>query len=408
MDSSTPDTSAAAVARRPFRHAWILCLVVGAAAVGVIAWKLGSRTTAANASAPGEADAAAAGPQAPDGWQIREFAGPDDVTNPVAMSCDGSGRLFVAETTSAGNNEITGEALGMTDLEGIGLRTVEQRRARLLKDGRKLRSADWAGERIRVYADTTGRGNADSVSVFANGFNQPDTGIAEGVLAHRGNVWFTCAPNFWMLREDGRSGRAASRRVLHTGYGLEIAGATHGLHGLTWGPDGRIYFSMGDRGLHVADGERTVSCPDSGAVLRCNPDGTGLEIYATGLRNPEELAFDEYGNLFTGDNDQDPGDESRLVHVVEGGDSGWRRNALTVTESPWIREKLWKCAWDGQAAYIIPPVAELPGCAGPCGLAYDPGTGLPERYRSHFFLCDFGYAAATSSVQSFALKPNTR
>jgi len=55
-----------------------------------------------------------------------------------------------------------------------------------------------------------------------------------------------------------------------------------------------------------------------------NPDGTELEIYATGLRNPQELAFDDRGNLFTVDNNSDSGDKARLVHVVEGGDHSFK------------------------------------------------------------------------------------
>jgi quinoprotein glucose dehydrogenase len=128
---------------------------------------------------------------------------------------------------------------------------------------------------------------------------------------------------------------------------------------------------------------------------------------ATGLRNPQELAFDQYGNLFTGDNNSDLGDLARFVYVVEGGDSGWRMGFQYLDEppgrGPWNAERLWAPAWEGQAAYIVPPVANI--ADGPSGLAYYPGaTRLPERYRDHFFLCDFRGEAGHSGIRSFALK----
>ena len=148
--------------------------------------------------------------------------------------------------------------------------------------------------------------------------------------------------------------------------------------------------------------------PDTGSVLRCNPDGTELEVFATGLRNPQELAFDEFGNLFTGDNNSDSGDKARWVYLVEGGDSGWRIGyqfiAGPISRGPWNEEKLWYPAFDGQAAYIVPPIANL--ADGPSGLAYDPGVSLlPDAYKKHFFLVDFRGASGQSGIRSFALRP---
>src|SRR5439155_934113 len=118
---------------------------------------------------------------------------------------------------------------------------------------------------------------------------------------------------------------------------------------------------------------------DTGCVFRCNPDGSELEVFAFGLRNPQDLVFDQYGNLFTGDNNSDSGDQARWVYVVEGGDSGWRVGYQFMerpySRGPFNAEKLWYPHFEGQAAYIVPPIANI--AAGPSGVAYFPGTGLP-------------------------------
>ena len=91
---------------------------------------------------------------------------------------------------------------------------------------------------------------------------------------------------------------------------------------------------------------KTLTCLDSGAsVLRCEPDWfRNLELFATGLRNPQELAFDNLGDLFTVDNNSDAGDKARVVHLVEGGDSGWRVGyqylESPVSRGPWHAERL--------------------------------------------------------------------
>ena len=141
-------------------------------------------------------------------------------------------------------------------------------------------------------------------------------------MSFRGDVYYTCIPHVWKLRDTDGDGAVDQRKTLSSGYGVHGGYLGHDLHGLRVGPDGKIYYTIGDRGATVDhDGKKFVH-PDEGTCWRCNPDGSELEVFARGLRNPQELAFDEFGNLFTGDNNSDGGDQARWVYIIEGGDSG--------------------------------------------------------------------------------------
>jgi len=265
-----------------------------------------------------------------------------------------------------------------------------------------------ASERLRLLEDRAGTGKADHATTFAENFKTPLDGIGAGVLARKGSVWYANIPNLWLLRDTNGDGVADFRKSLHYGFGVRVGFLGHDLHGVHFGPDGRIYFSIGDRGsnVKVADG-RMVGEPDMGCVFRCDPDGSGLEVFSFGLRNPQDLVFDQYGNLFTGDNNSDSGDEARWVYLVEGADNGWRVGYQFMenpySRGPFNQEKLWYPHFEGQAAYIVPPIANI--ASGPSGVAYFPGTGLPARFKDHFFLVDFRGGPANSGIHSFTLKP---
>jgi quinoprotein glucose dehydrogenase len=234
---------------------------------------------------------------------------------------------------------------------------------------------------IRMLTDTNGDGKADQSTVFADGFNSLLDGIASGVLARRGEVWVTDIPSLWRFRsgngdplkdatpDSNVSDRLASSpkamkgfvaEELQRGFGVRFSFTGHDLHGLKFGPDGRLCFSCGDRGARLLTQEgKTIDLADEGAVFRCEPDGSHLEVVHRGLRNPQELAFDEYGNLFTGDNDSDQGDRERWVLIQEGADSGWRvghQHAPLGNAGMWNLERLWVPHFEGQAAYVMPPI----------------------------------------------------
>ncbi len=342
------------------------------------------------------------------GLSVHLFAAEPFLANPVSFTTDGQGRWYVAETFRVYTGvPDASEHLDWVE-EDLACRTVDDRLALLhRKYGDHFPELTTFSERIVRIEDKDGDGVADHSTVYADGFNSPLDGIGAGVLARGTNVWFANIPNLWLLQDTNHMGVASNRRSLQYGYGVRVAYMGHDLHGLRMGPDGRLYFSIGDRGLSVKTDHGVVSNPDSGAVLRCNPDGSNLEIFATGLRNPQELAFDDHGNLFTVDNNSDAGDQARCVYLVEGGDSGWRVGFQFITtpvqRGPWMAEKIWQLRNDEQPAYSLPPLAHI--ASGPSGLTFSSGIGLPDRYRNHFFLCDFHGTANGSGVLSFALRP---
>jgi quinoprotein glucose dehydrogenase len=346
----------------------------------------------------------------PAGLKVELFAAEPLLANPVAFCIDEKGVVYVAETfrLHAGVTDTRNHMNWLDD--DLACRTVADRVAMYQKFlGKEFASYQIQHDRVRRIIDRDGDGRADQATVFADGFNDPASGIGAGVLARQKDVWFACIPGLWKLRDQGDDGRADERTLLHEGYGVHVGFLGHDLHGLRFGPDGRLYFSIGDRGFNVTTAEgRPLAVPDAGSVLRCNPDGTELEVFATGLRNPQELAFDEYGNLFTGDNNSDSGDKARWVYLVEGGDSGWRIGYQFIespnSRGPWNEEKLWYPTFPGQAAYIVPPIANI--ADGPSGLTYDPGvTLLPPQFKNHFFLVDFRGSSGQSGIRSFSLEP---
>lgn len=348
----------------------------------------------------------------PDGLTGSLVAAEPLLANPVAFTVTAAGDVYVCETfrQERGVEDNRGHSNWLEN--DLRLQSVEERRAMFRNVlGDAVEQYGIADDRIRLLRDTDGDGVCDTATVFADGFDDVVAGTGAGVLEHRGAVFYTCIPKLWKLIDTDGDGTADVRDPLHHGYGVRVAFRGHDLHGLVMGPDGRVYFSLGDRGYNVITKEQTrLKRVDTGAVFRCDPDGSHLEVFAYGLRNPQELAFDDDGYLFTGDNNSDGGDRARLVYVVQDGDTGWRMYYQYLNDrGPWNRERMWypyradELTAAVQPACIVPPVANLGD--GPSGLVCYPGTGLSERYDGHFFLADFRGSSGNSGIRSFSVAP---
>ncbi|MCF6311814.1 MAG: c-type cytochrome [Verrucomicrobiales bacterium] len=363
----------------------------------------------------------------PEGFVTKLFADESQTQNCSAICFDSKGRLYIAELPrwKQGVEDIR-DNLHML-FEDNAIQSSADRLAMYKNhaSNRPLSHYNTVGERIVVVEDSDHDGRADKHWIFADGFKNALDGPGIGLLdLGKGKMLYTNIPHLWLLEDKNGDGKADRRTSLQDGFGIRMSYSGHDLHGLVRGPDGRIYFSLGDRGYSFTTKEgRTYHEPARGAVFRCDPDGSNLEEYYRGLRNPQELAFDQFGNLFTCDNNGDQWDKGRLVYILEGGDSGWtaghqsilnfhqqlklrtqsyahpERKSIPMT--PWLTEALWETQHQGQPAWILPPIDTISW--GPSGFVFNyGGTAFPERYKNHFFVCNFGGSRA--DIETFGVE----
>ncbi len=410
-------------ARAKKRRRWprLLAALVGLAVVAYLqASPRQKKYTEAAAAFLGDAIYCGLGfcrPEGPGGMAITEASDDTGAAPLVAIDIDGRGRLFAAQSGRINAGVLDNRGFTEAELdEELALASVADRSAmieRWIASGR-VEADEFAAEAdtIAIFSDEDDDGRLETRTELAR-FSDREAGIGAGILVRGEDVYYANIPDLWLLHDRDGDGRAEDRRALSHGWGVRWTFAGHDLHGLVQGPDGKIYFSVGDRGFDVTtdDGRRLRPDidPGRGAVLRMDPDGSNLEIFAQGLRNPQEVAFDDFGNLFTVDNNSDSIDQARIVHVVDGGDSGWTMPFQLLRDAeyergPWNAEKLWHPRHENQPAWIIPPLRFLG--RGPAGLAYAPGLGLPEKWQGHFLSADYAYRLSASGIRAFEVKPD--
>ncbi len=371
--------------------------------------------------------------QLPDSNLVLNLWGIDSlVISPIAIDIDDQGNLYYTTTDRQKNSEFDIRGHQDWEIPSIALQSIEDKRAFLrkylapelsaqntwLKDLNGDGSHDWRDltiEKDKVFrlTDTDGDGVADEAQLVVHDFHDEVTDVAGGVLKEGEDLFVSIGPDLWRMRDKNGDGIADDKVSISHGYGIHIGFSGHGMSGVEMGPDGRIYWQIGDIGFNGVDqtGKRW-EYPNCGVIARSNPDGSDFEIFAFGLRNTHEFAFDEYGNLISEDNDGDhAGEKERLVYIVNGSDAGWRanwqygkyRDTENNTYKVWMDEKMWMPRWEGQAAYIVPCIANY--VSGPAGFVYNPGTALSDAYKNNFFVAKFVGNPAQSGVYGFTLKP---
>lgn len=340
------------------------------------------------------------------------------IESPTALAFDDQGRIFITESKrSEASVEEFRNPLPWY-LDDLAARFPSDRAALYTQWQNQIAPPYLSppSGRVRRLADADGDGVFEESKVFADGFKAPLDGPATGIFAYQDHVYLACIPNLWMLRDTNNDGIADTRKVLQDGFGVHVSPPGHDLAGFTLGPDGRLYGTIGDRGLNLTtkDG-KSCRFPHQGCAFRIEPDGSGFEVFHSGLHNPIGVSFDALGNPFTVDLNPPPAATARIIYLVEGGDSGWQLQQQTLhsfhrqiglPDRPprsWSDEHLDDARHPSHPAFILPPVAEIQVI--PSGMTVHPGTGFLQSEAGRLLVSERGRDASQSGIRSYAICP---
>jgi len=274
-----------------------------------------------------------------------------------------------------------------------GLAVDERGRVWVIENNTHQRPKDYKGpptDRIRIFDDFDAKGRARRVRTFADGFKN-GMGLA---LDRTGRVYLATRSEIVTYRD--KDGKATDRKVIAK---LDTKGdyPHNGLSGFAFDAMGNVYFGLGENlgeayKLIGSDGTTFSGGGEGGSIYRCRPDGTKLIRVATGFWNPFALAVDAFGRLFAVDNDPDSRGPCRLLHIIQGGDYGYRYRNGRKGLHPFT-------AWNGELPGTLPMVAGT--AEAPSGIVAYESNGLPPEYRGQLITTSWG----DHVIERFELKP---
>ncbi len=237
----------------------------------------------------------------PDGYEVRCFAHEPMVQNPVAMSWDHRGRLWIVEayeypegTPLPENQRPFGGAANDDKYHPV---------PELCKGtpvATTIAPPPIPRDRVIILEDTNNDGEADKRTVFVEGLN-----LASAIICGDDGIYVGQQPHLLHFRDDNGDDKPDAWRIILTGFGRED---THELvNSFTWGPDGWLYMT---HGVFTNSKVRRPGQPESegfkfdAGIGRARPttrekEGAWeFEVFADGTSNPWGCDYDAAGNFF--------------------------------------------------------------------------------------------------------------
>jgi len=251
-------------------------------------------------------------------------------------------------------------------------------------------------DRILIFQPGANGAKAGPPRTFADGFTH-----AMSIAVPFGDgVYVATRREIFHLIDRNGDGKADERRSI---LRLETKGdyPHNGLAGFAFDGLGYMYIGLGenlgaDYRLVGTDGRSLSGGGEGGSLFRFKPDGTDLTLWATGFWNPHASCVDAFGRLFTVDNDPDDRPPCRLLHIIPGGDYGYRFRNGRRGIHPFT-------AWDGELPGTLPMVCGT-GEA-PSGIIAYESDGFPEEYHQYYAASLLATSWGDHRVDRFVPRP---
>ena len=264
-------------------------------------------------------------------------------------------------------------------------------------------------DRLLVLGDSDGDGRADKETLFVDGLKHtmsvavrpswlPPVVVDKEAKPAVQQVFVATRREILLLEDldgDDRSDRQTKLVWLETKGDYPH----NGLAGFAFDPVGNLFFGFGENlgepyAIHSrgAPDKPLKGGDEGGNIYRMRPDGTEMAFWATGFWNPHASCIDAFGRLFTVDNDPDSRPPCRLLHVIRGGDYGYRFRNGRKGLHPFT-------AWNGELPGTLPMVAGT-GEAPSGILAYE-HDAFPAEYLGNLIVTSWG----DHRLDRFRLKP---
>ena len=340
---------------------------------------------------------------ADDALKVTLWADETLVRNPTSISVDERGRVWVTEAVNYRNWQN--------------------------HQGHLNQVSHAAGDRIVILEDSDGDGRADRSTVFAQ---DAELVAPTGICVLGDKVFVSCSPNIFVFVDDDGDDKADRKEVFLTGFGGRDH--DHGVHSIVPGPDGRLYFSVGNAGPHIVTDrsgwtlrsgshyQSLTADPDSaatsiesastdatrrptlntgglvsddgrvyvgGLALSVLPDGTDLRVHSHNSRNPYELCIDSFGNIWQTDNDDTVG--CRISWLMDGSNQGFAsangNRSWQADQRP--GQSIPQAHWHQDDPGVL-PAGDVYGTGAPTGLVRYEGGTFGEALDGMILACDAG------------------